>query len=414
MRSTSNPDRPPPSRSRRSFLSFTLAAGSAAALGCAPPSPPRAPAIAGPPPHPDPAPPAPAPAAPPGKTLLILGGTGFLGPAVVEAAKARGYAITLFNRGKTRPELFPDVEKLHGDRDPRKGDGLKAIEGRKWDAVIDNSGYVPRIVKASAELLAPNVKQYIFISSISVYADNATPSADETAAVGTMSDPTVEEMGKDFVNYGPLKALCEQAAEAALPGRVTKVRPGYIVGPGDPTDRFTYWPLRVEKGGEVLVPGAPTDPIQVIDVRDLGAWLVTLVDNETMGVFDAVGPGEPLTMGGTLDACKAAAGSDASFTWVDAQFLEKLPGDPVDLPIWAPFDDKTRGVHTRRGERARKAGLTHRPAQETVKDTLSWFKTLPPERQAKLRAGISREREAEILAAWKKQGKGAKPAPKKK
>ena len=404
---------------RRRFLSSTLTAASLITLGCAP-TPPSAGPIG--PPQPAPPPPAPAPSAEPkeppaqaGKTLLILGGTGVLGPAVVEAAKARGFTITLFNRGKTRPQLFPDIEKLHGDRDPSKGDGLKALAGRKWDAVIDNSGFVPRIVKASAELLAPSVKHYIYISSVSAYADDSVVGADETAAVRTMPDPTVETMGKDFENYGPLKALCEQAAEAAMPGRVANVRPGYIVGPDDPTDRFTYWPVRVARGGEVLAPGAPGDPVQIIDVRDLAEWLITLVEGRTTGVFNAVGPGEPLTMGALLDACKAAApGVDARLTWVSAKFVEELPGEPLDLPIWAPAEGKTLGFHTRSVERARKAGLKLRPAQETTRDTLAWWKTLPAERQAKMRAGLKPEREAEALAAWRKPPKkGAKPKAKK-
>ncbi|XYI00173.1 NAD-dependent epimerase/dehydratase family protein [Sorangium sp. So ce1128] len=395
--------------SRRHFLSFTAAAGSVAALGCSPAprlsSPAPVSAGSGPARAPGPVdPPASQPPATSGngkKTLLVLGGTGFLGPAVVEAAKARGYTITLFNRGKTRPHLFPDIEKLHGDRDPAKGDGLKALTGRAWDAVIDNSGYVPRIVKASAELLAPSVRQYVFISSLSVYASHTTPGADETAPVATMPDPTVETMGKEFENYGPLKALCEQAAETAMPGRVTQVRPGFIVGPEDPTDRFTYWPVRVARGGEVLAPGTPLDPVQIIDVRDLAEWLVTVVDTRTTGVFNAAGPGEPLTMGGLLDACKAASGADARFTWVSAKFLEKPPGEPVDLPIWTPAEGETSAFHLRSAERARKAGLKFRPVPDTVKDTLSWWKTLPPERNAKPRAGLSPEREAELLRAWR-------------
>ncbi|WP_433934332.1 NAD-dependent epimerase/dehydratase family protein [Sorangium cellulosum] len=395
--------------SRRHFLSLTAAAGSMAALGCSAPARLSAPAAgpgSGPSRGPEPtqpstpqAPQSPSPSAK--KTLLVLGGTGFLGPSVVEAAKARGYTVTLFNRGKTRPHLFPDIEKLHGDRDPAKGDGLKALAGRSWDAVIDNSGYVPRIVKASAELLAPNVRQYVFISSLSVYASHTTPGEDETAPVATMPDPTVETMGKEFENYGPLKALCEQAAEAAMPGRVTRVRPGFIVGPEDPTDRFTYWPVRVDRGGEVLAPGAALDPIQIIDVRDLAEWLVTVVESRTTGIFNAAGPGEPLTMGGLLDACKAASGSSARFTWVSAKFLEKPPGEPVDLPIWAPAEGETRAFHLRSAERARKAGLKFRAVQDTVKDTLSWWKTLPPERQSRPRAGLSPEREAELLGAWR-------------
>lgn len=340
-------------------------------------------------------------AAPPAKTLLILGGTHFLGPAVIEAAKARGFTITLFNRGETSPDRFPDLEKLHGDRDPDKGEGLKALAGRQWDAVIDTSGYYPRIVKASAELLAPSVRQYVFVSSLSAYAENATVGADETAPSATLEDPTVESRGDKGQHYGALKALCEQAAEAAMPGRVTNVRVGCIVGPGDPTDRLTYWLARLERGGEVLAPGTPGDPIQIIDVRDLGAWLVTLVENRTMGLFNAVGPGEALTMGGVLDRCKTATGSDARLTWVSAKFLMDVPVEPRDVPIWSPPEGEWEGFYQRSNARAVRAGLTFRPALETVKDTLAWFKTLPPERQANLMAGMSNEREAELLAAFR-------------
>jgi 2'-hydroxyisoflavone reductase len=402
---------------RRDLLSLALASGSLSLLGCGASPPPAAatgPGAGAPPPAPPPSLP---PAEPGKKTLLILGGTGFLGPAAVEAAKAKGYTITLFNRGKTKPGLFPDIEKLRGDRDPNKGDGLKALEGRSWDVVLDNSGYVPRIVKASATLLAPRVKQYIFISSVSVYKDNTKVGADETAAVGTMADPTVETMGKEFENYGPLKALCEQAAEAAMPGRVANVRPGYIVGPGDSSDRFTYWPLRFERGGEVLAPGTPDDPLQVIDVRDLAEWLVRLMDARTTGVFNAVGPEEPIKWGRALAACREITKSDARLTWVSAKFIKDLPGEPVDLPIWAPPEGDSAGFHTWSAARARKAGLVYRPLEDTIKDLLAWWKTLPAERQTKPRAGMSPEREAEILAAWHKfeqGGKEQKPAKPKK
>ena len=198
--------------------------------------------------------------------LLILGGTGFLGPHTVRAARSHGHKITLFNRGRTNPQLFPDLTHLRGDRDPKTGDGLQALTGRQWDAVIDTSGYVPRLVRASAELLAPNVKQYVFISTISVYADFTKIGIVETDPLGTLDDETVEKITAE--NQGPLKALCEQAAEAAMPGHVTNVRPGLIVGPGDPTDRFTYWPVRIEHGGEVLAPLPKDAPVQFIDVRD--------------------------------------------------------------------------------------------------------------------------------------------------
>lgn len=331
-----------------------------------------------------------------GMKILILGGTGFLGPAIVEVATARGHTLTLFNRGKTRPQLFPDILKLQGDRDPKKEPGLKALEGGQWDAVFDDCGYYPRMVKASADLLAPNVKQYVYISSISCYAKNDVEGADETAELATMSDPTVETMGKDFGNYGPLKTLCEQAAEKAMPGRVTVVRPGYIVGPGDPTDRFTYWPVRFARGGEVLVPGAPTDPIQIIDVRDLAQWLVKLVEEKTIGTFNACGPEGRMPWGQVIEACQAVGAKDAHAHWVKLEELEKL--GPLEFPIWSPYAGEAKGFHTWSNARAVKAGLKFRSVKDTVKDTLDWFRTLPAERQEKLKAGLSAAAEAEALA----------------
>ncbi len=335
------------------------------------------------------------------KRILILGGTGFLGPAVVQAAQARGHSLTLFNRGRTRPELFPNVEKLRGDRDPKQGEGLKSLQGKKWDAVVDTSGYYPRIVRASAELLAPHVKQYLFISSVSAYASDKTPHEDERGPTATLADPTVETMGKDFEFYGGLKRACEEACEKALPGRVANIRPGYIVGPEDRTDRFTYWPLRFERGGEMLVPGTPADPLQVIDVRDLAEWIVLLIENNTHGVFNAVGPETPWSMGGVMETCRQVTGKDTKLTWVPANWLEKQ-GEKGDagLPIWMPPAGTTAGAHLRSNARAVKAGLRFRPVEVTVRDTLIWFKDLPAERQQKLRAGLKPEREAELLALW--------------
>jgi 2'-hydroxyisoflavone reductase len=330
------------------------------------------------------------------KKILILGGTGFLGPAVVEAATARGHTLTLFNRGKTRPTLFPDVEKLHGDRDPKKEPGLKALEGRKWDAVIDDCGYYPRMVTASAQLLGPNVKTYVYISSISCYAKNDAEGADETSALATISDPTVEDMGKDYANYGGLKALCEQAAEKAMPGRVAVVRPGYIVGPGDFSDRFTYWPVRFARGGDVIVPGDPSDPIQIIDVRDLAEWLVKLAEDGTTGRFNAAGPAKRMSWGDVIEACKEAGGKEARVHWVKADQLEKL--ELNDFPIWAPYSGDSKGFHTWSNARAVKAGLKFRPVKETAKDTLAWFRTLPQDRQDKLKAGPSAAVEEAALA----------------
>lgn len=339
--------------------------------------------------------------------ILILGGTGFIGPALVEAALARGHAVTLFNRGKTNPELFPTVEKLRGDRDPNKGEGLKALEGRKFDVVFDDCGYLPRVVKASAELLSPNIGQYIFVSSISAYKDNSKEGANEDAELSTMPDPTVETMGQNFEFYGPLKVLCEQAAEAACPKRTTIVRPGYIVGPGDNTDRFTWWPLRVERGGELLAPGQPDDPIQIIDVRDLGEWMVRLAERRTIGTFNACGPAQKLTMQRVLDVSKELTKSDAKFMWVP---LDALRGEGIDLentwPIWAPYDGTSRGFHTWSNARAIAAGLRFRTVEDTIRSTLDWFKTQSDERQAKhLKAGPSAVQEAEWLEKLRSHAK---------
>jgi nucleoside-diphosphate-sugar epimerase len=375
--------------SRRQFLQFSLAAAALTACGTGMKALDGAPTAK--------------------KHILVLGGTGFLGPAFVTAAQARGHTLTLFNRGKTRPELFPDVEKLHGDRDPLKGEGLKALEGRSFDAVLDTSGYYPRMVRASAELLAPHVGQYIFISSVSAYAKNDTPGADESAETATLADPNVEDMGKNFENYGGLKRACEQATEKALGGRATLVRPGYIVGPEDRTDRYVYFPLRYDKGGEMLAPGSPEDPLQIIDVRDLAEWLVLLVERNTTGTFNAVGPEKPWTMGEMFAACKEVTGKDTKLTWVPGEFLLKNGEDGEGaLPIWAPAFGTYAGMHRRSNARAVKAGLRFRSPVVTTRDALAWFQALPEERRNKLRAGLPAEREAQLLSLWAQaQGKQA-------
>ncbi|WP_428261756.1 NAD-dependent epimerase/dehydratase family protein [Haliangium sp.] len=393
--------------SRRSFLEWTLhAAGAATLVGCAgPPAgsgatpPPAAPGSG----EPDPGGAEAAPASAPetstsSPTLLILGGTGFLGPHLVEQARARGFEITLFNRGKTNPHLFPGLEKLRGDRD---GD-LEALKGRSWDAVIDTSGYVPRIVTASAELLASAVKHYTFISTLSVYADHATVGITEEYPVATIEDESNEDVR---ANYGALKALCERAAEAAMPGRVANIRPGLIVGPLDPTDRFTYWPVRVARGGEVLAPGTGDDRIQVIDVRDLAAWTVQVVEQRVTGVYNAVGPAGGVPMRSVLERCRQALGSDARFTWVSAEFLEAQEVAPWQhMPAWLPAEGEYAGFGSVDVSRAVARGLSFRPIEDTARATVEWFQTLPAERQAKLRAGITPEREAEVLAAWHARG----------
>ena len=328
------------------------------------------------------------------RTLLILGGTSFLGPQLVEAAKGRGWTITLFNRGKTNPQLFPDVEKLHGDR---KVD-LSALKGRTWDAVVDTSGYVPKDVAASASLLSKSVGLYVFVSTISVYADTSRPGIDEGAPLATTPDPAADMVTGE--NYGALKALCERAAEKAMPGRVTVVRPGLIVGPGDPSDRFTYWPVRVARGGEVLAPGTPSDPVQLVDVRDLGEWSIAMVERGKTGVYNATGPKEKLGIGAMLAACREASGSDASFTWADEKALEELKIAPwSDMPVWLPTTGETAGANFVSAARALAEGLTFRPVLATAKDTLAWWKTLPEERRGRLKAGLAPERESAALKA---------------
>jgi len=345
-----------------------------------------------------------APAQAAAKKILILGGTGYLGPATIEIARARGHQVTMFNRGKTRPELFPGVEKLHGDRDPKKGEGLQALEGRTWDAVIDNSGYYPRMVGASAALVAPRTKQYLYISSISAYKEPNPENGTEEAPLATMPDPTLEDMGKSYEYYGSLKALCEQAAQKAMLGRATIIRPGYIVGPDDPSGRFTYWPVRFDRGGEIAVPGAPSDPVQIIDVRDLAAWLVHLVEQGTTGVFNACGPEQRLAWGSLVEACQKAGQANAKPVWIPAEFLLKQEG--VEFPIWAPFVGETKGFSTWRNERAVKAGLRFRPASQTVQDTLAWFKTQEKSEKGRSKlAGPSAEQEAKLIAAWRDASK---------
>jgi 2'-hydroxyisoflavone reductase len=340
--------------------------------------------------------PSPAAAPPAKKSILVLGGTGFLGPHVVTAALARGHTVTLFNRGKTHPGLFPGIEKLVGDRDGH----LEALAHRKWDAVVDPSGYVPRLVKASAELLAPNVGHYVFISTISVYAKEDRLDADESLPVATVADPTTEDVRP---NYGALKALCEQAAEAAMPGRVANIRPGLIIGPGDPSGRFSHWPTRLNEGGEVLAPGNGSTPVQYIDGRDLGAWIVRAIEDRTVGTMNALGPEHHTTMRDVLDACNAALGNKAQLTWVDAEFLDKQGVEAwSEMPMWIDNKDDYAGFGTLSNAKAVKAGLRFRPIAQTAKDTLAWLDTLPADEKAKARStGIKPDKEAKVLAAWK-------------
>lgn len=356
--------------------------------------------------------------------VLILGGTGFLGPHCVEACLARGHHLTLFNRGRTERvtghsfEGEEGIERRFGNRDPEmralegapEGPdnplGLEQLAAGEWDAVLDTSGYWPRIVEASASLLADRVGQYVFISTISVYAGHAEVGADTSAPLGTMDDPTVEDFGANFENYGPAKALCERAAERAMPGRVTNLRPGLIVGPGDNTGRFTYWPVRVDRGGEVLAPGTPEDPIQLIDVRDLAAWVVHCMEEKVVGTFDAVGPPAPeLTMGGLIGACQGASERASRVTWCDADFLESEGVSPWgDMPVWMPPRGETAGFHQRDVSRSLAMGLRLRPIGQTCADTLAWYRSLDEGHRFRRLAGLSESREREVLEAWRARG----------
>lgn len=332
----------------------------------------------------------------PGKPLhiLVLGGTGFLGPHFVEAALAKGHTLTLFNRGKTNPHLFPELEKLHGDR--KTGD-LAALEGRVFDAVVDNSGYLPKHVTQSAELLKTS-GQYLFVSSVSAFRDQGRPGLKESDPVAPLTEPDTEDV---MTHYGALKAACEQAAEAVMPGRVTVVRPGLIVGPGDESDRFTYWPVRIARGGEVLAPGNPDDPVQFIDVRDLAAFMLLTVEQQRTATFSVVGPSERLSVRGMLEGCIAALESKATLTWADAEFLASQEVQPwMQMTVWVPPDSEFGGLGAVDGSAAWSAGLITRPVGETAKDTLTWWSALPEPRRKEPRAGLSAEREVEVLAAW--------------
>jgi 2'-hydroxyisoflavone reductase len=314
--------------------------------------------------------------------LLVLGGTKFLGRHVVEAALARGDEITIFTRGQTNPDLFPEVERLRGDRD---GD-LGALEGRSWDAVIDPSCYVPRIARLSGELLRDAVDRYVFVSTVSVYGDFSKP-IDESTPLAELKDPDTEEV---MENYGELKAACERVLDEIYGDRVTHVRAGLIVGPHDPTDRFTYWPRRLDEGGDVLAPGNPDAPVQFIDARDLAAFMLRLAERGPGGPLNSTGPAQTLTMREALERMKG----DATLHWVDDQtLLDKGVGPWMELPLWMPGEEWA-GLMEVDISRALAAGLKFRPLEETARDTLAWSLEAGEQRET-----LSRDREREILQA---------------
>jgi 2'-hydroxyisoflavone reductase len=322
--------------------------------------------------------------------ILIIGGTRFLGRHLVDSAITRGHQITLFNRGKSNPNLFPDIETIIGDREH----DLDKLAGRTWDAVIDTCGYVPRIVRESAVGFERSVGRYVFISSISTFADFSKVGMNESDPVGKMENESVEEITGE--TYGPLKALCEKTILDLYGERALIVRPGLIVGPHDPTDRFTYWPVRVARGGEVLAPDRAEAPTQIIDVRDLADFTIKLIEEEASGIYNATGPNYVLTMGKLLETCKQVSGSDAEFKWASVEFLNEHNVAPwSDLPAWIPDDEEHQGFARMDVSKAINAGLKFRPLEDTVRDTLEWANTRPADHE--WHAGLKSEREQELL-----------------
>ncbi len=344
--------------------------------------------------------------------LLILGGTKMLGPAIIASALARNHHVTIFNRGRTERDtgaIIPDaVERLTGDRDPRIAPGLTALEGRSWDAVIDTSGLYPRHVATSASLLNRlGVPHYVFISSISAYASHATPNTDESDPTADPENPYEEDGDPGFIGYtGELKAPCERAVQRIYADRATIIRPAYLVGPGDATGRFAYWPLRVREATgdhtDMLVPGHVGMPIQVLDIRDLADWLMLVVEQRLTGTFNACGPAEPRTIGEVLAACEQSTGHTGSgaprYRWVTWDFLRS---QQQLMPIVLPDTGRWGGFHTRRSDKAIAAGLTFRPMRQTIDAILAWIDAQPAERLPVLRGEPTLAREAELLAAWR-------------
>lgn len=327
--------------------------------------------------------------------ILILGGTGFIGPHMVREALGRGHSVTLFNRGRTNSNLFPELETIKGDR----SNDLTGLEGRQWDVVIDNSGYMARDVRASAELLKPNIGYYLFISSVSVYENYSQP-YDESAAVEQLPGAEPEEFSWEV--YGALKALAENHVIDTMGDEHSSVlRLTYVVGPGDHTDRFTYWPVRTSRGGEMIWPGSRRHNIQVIDVRDLATFAIDCAERTTAGVFNVATPVGAVTMGSLLDASLAVTGADMTPVWVSDEFVSSTEGTGGLFPIWHPQSGEFAHVSSADTSRAIAAGLQNRSVEGTVRDLMTWWDTLPEERVANARFGMTPEKEAELIAAWR-------------
>jgi 2'-hydroxyisoflavone reductase len=364
---------------RRDFLRVSAAAGGALGFGLLPAS-----AMPAPPPPPR------------ALRILILGGTSFIGPPQVQYALDRGHSVTLFNRGRTNPQLFPQAEKLIGDR--ATGD-LASLRGRTWDAVIDNSATNPDWVRDTAQLLKDSAGQYVFISTRSVYRDLSRVPATVDAPVFTRENTPLRE--GQALPYGLAKALAEGEARRAFGERATIVRPGLIVGPGDDTDRFTYWPVRIERGGDVLAPGDGSDRVQIIDARDLSEWVVRLVEQKTFGTFMGVGPRNGRSMAELLYGIAAVTTSDLQWTWVPRDFLARhRVREYAEMPVWRASIGNYAGFARFDLSREIAAGLTFRSLADTALATLAFHHSRPAERKAALRAGLAAEREREVLLAW--------------
>ena len=337
--------------------------------------------------------------------LLILGGTRFLGRHLVTAAQARGHEVTLFNRGNYSNEGLGTVECIKGDRHTE----LHKLKGRRWDAVVDTSGHLPRAVKAAAEVLADEVERYVFISTQNAYKDVSVPDINESYPLATLTEEqlnranAIDTSGQPSYGelYGGLKALCEQSAQAMMPERVLIIRPGLIVGPDDYTDRFSYWPIRVARGGEVLAPGRPDRFIQFIDVRDLAQWIIIMIERKATGAYNAHGAPRTVTMETLLQECKSVSGSDAHFTWINEDFLiQENVAAWSELPLWLPEEaaPHLKGFMFVSPDKAIAAGLTYRPLHETIRDTLAGHQTNRPNDE--LKAGLDRDKERALLYKW--------------